>query len=370
MISERARMITSASLGVGAVPSCGALLVVHTLGEGALVTAGTRHRRGMARPPPPIPADARTGPVRLRDADRLGVTRHELLSPRWTRMGRGIRLWEGIDALDTSARIEAVLLDVPTYAVIGGWASLWWQGAASLDGRAGPGAGVPRPVLVHVGPSGHLRRRSGIDVDRSRLPEADVVEIRGVRVSVASRAVVDVMCRDGAEEGLVAGDAACTARLTTAESVMGRIAAMPGARGVPRARLVSPLLSDRVRSVPESRFRYVWVVESGLPVPLVNAGIVDGSDGLFAGEVDLLDDEAGLAGEYDGAHHRELAQHTADNAREEGLEQLGLAVVRATSIDLWPRRRLLVHRLVSRHRQGRGRDRRRDRWEVRLTPAP
>jgi hypothetical protein len=284
-------------------------------------------------------------------------------------MGRGIRAWEGVDPLAPRARIEAVLLDVPPYAVLGGWASLRWQGATGLDGRTGPAGGVALPVLVHVGPTGHLRRRPGIEVDRGRLDESDVLEVRGVPVTRGTRAVLDVMCRDGAEEGLVAGDAACAAGLTSASVVLERVAASSGIRGVPQARLVAPLLSPRARSAPESRFRYVWVVEAGLPVPLVNASVLDG-DGWPAGEVDLLDDEAGLVGEYDGAHHRDLGQHTADNVREEGLEDLGLVVVRATALDLWPRRRRLVARLAARYRQALGRDRSRDRWLVRRTPSP
>jgi very-short-patch-repair endonuclease len=49
--------------------------------------------------------------------------------------------------------------------------------------------------------------------------------------------------------------------------------------------------------------------------------------------------------EYDGAQHRELDQHTSDNAREEGFEDHGLVVARATSLDLWRRRSQLVTRL-------------------------
>ena len=53
---------------------------------------------------------------------------------------------------------------------------------------------------------------------------------------------------------------------------------------------------------------------------------------------DLLDLESGLAGEYDGSTHRGLREHTEDNAREECLEDLGVEVVRATSLDLGPAR--------------------------------
>lgn len=319
----------------------------------------------MSRRPPVPPAAATREPVRLADAARLGLPRHELLSPRWQHLGRGVRAWHALDPLDPGLRIGAVLLAVPSYAALGGWASLWWQGVRTLDGLTGAAAGTAQPVLVHVGPTGHLRHRTGVVVDRSRLADADVCEVRGVRVTGATRAVVDVMCRDGVEEGMVAGDAASAAGLTSPEHLAAYVADHPGVRGVPRARRAAPLVSPWSRSVPESRFRYVWVVQAGLPAPLVNATVVDGEHGRFAGEVDLLDDEAGMVGEYDGAHHRELAAHTADNSREEGLEALGLIVVRATSLDLWPGRRRLVHRLRARHADGLARDRSRDRWGIR-----
>lgn len=319
----------------------------------------------MSRRPPVPPAAATREPVRLADAARLGLPRHELLSPRWQHVGRGVRAWHALDPMDPGLRIGAVLLGVPKYAALGGWASLWWQGVRTRDGLTGPAAGTAQPVLVHVGPTGHLRHRTGVVVDRSRLADADVLEVRGARVTAATRAVVDVMCRDGVEEGMVAGDAACAAGLTSPERLAAYVANHPGNRGVPRARRAAPLVSPWSRSVPESRFRYVWVVQAGLPAPLVNATVVDGDHGWFAGEVDLLDDEAGMVGEYDGAHHRELAAHTADNSREERLEALGLIVVRATSLDLWPGRRRLVHRLRARHADGLARDRSRDRWGIR-----
>lgn len=121
------------------------------------------------------------------------------------------------------------------------------------------------------------------------------------------------------------------------------------------------LVDGRAASPPESRLRYVWVVEAGLPVPLVNATVVD-EGGFVAGKPDLLVLEAAAVGEYDGAQHRELAAHTADNAREEGFERLNIVVARATSIDLWPGRRRLVVRLLDAHGRGMARDVSRDRW--------
>ena len=132
-------------------------------------------------------------------------------------------------------------------------------------------------------------------------------------------AVVHIAARYGAEEGLVAADAAWRAGLTSRPELQAYVGQRARSRGIRSARLVAHLADPRAASLPESRLRYVWVVEAGLPVPLVNVTLTD-TDGHRLGDPDLLDTEAALVGEYDGAHHRELDNHTRDNAREEGFE--------------------------------------------------
>jgi hypothetical protein len=132
-------------------------------------------------------------------------------------------------------------------------------------------------------------------------------------------------------------------------------------------RLTAQLVDPRAASIPESHFRYIWVVIAGLPRPLVNAEIIDDDSGFVVGSPDLLDRDAGLVGEYDGATRRELVSHTNDNNREEGFESRNLIVVRATSIDVWPRRDDLVRRIQNAHQRGLARDRSRDNWGLRIT---
>jgi hypothetical protein len=120
-----------------------------------------------------------TGPVTLADADRLGLTRYELSSARWTRIGRGVRLPAHLPASDPDHRIAAALAELPPWIALGGWAALRWQGVTALDGRTGPGGNDLVPILVHAGPRRHLRERASIHVDRSTIPADDVVKVRG-----------------------------------------------------------------------------------------------------------------------------------------------------------------------------------------------
>jgi hypothetical protein len=312
----------------------------------------------------PLPDRAVQAPFGLATARALGLTRHELNGPLWQPMGRGVRGWCGLDARDPMTRIRAVAAQLPSGVAIGGWAALNVHGVHDLDGTSGPGGSRQLPVLAHPGPRSHVRPRPGIVVDRSALSAVDVVEVDGLLVTSAVRACFDVMRRDGIEEGLVAGDAAGRMIALPPEVVRAYVGEHPRVPGVPGARVCAALLDPRAASNPESRLRYVWSVVAGLPRPLVNPAVVD-VWGQLLGVPDLLDEIAGFVVEYDGAHHRGLHRHTADNAREEGFESAGLIVVRATAIDLWPRRPDLVRRLLDGRARGLARDRDKDRWALR-----
>jgi hypothetical protein len=240
------------------------------------------------------------------------------------------------------------------------------MGVTALDGRTGPGGTTLLPVPVCIGPTGRLRPRPGLAMDRSTLLAVDIDEHNGALVTTAERSCLDVMRFCGAEEGLVVADAAIRAGLTTRQQLSEALDRMIGLKGVPQARIAVPLVDGRAESGPESRLRYVWVVEAGLPVPLVNP-VIEDLDGHFVARVDLLDPEAATVGEYDGAHHRDLQQHTADNVREEDVEGLNLEVTRSTALDLWPHRPRLVARLTAARRRGICRDRSKEAWGFRPT---
>lgn len=93
------------------------------------------------------------------------------------------------------------------------------------------------------------------------------------------------------------------------------------------------LASEHSRSPQESRLRLVRLLEAGLPPVLVNCPIFDRT-GRLLGIADLLDVEAGLVVEYDGADHRDATRQAQDIAKEERLRGVGLEVTRVTGQDL------------------------------------
>jgi hypothetical protein len=93
----------------------------------------------------------------------------------------------------------------------------------------------------------------------------------------------------------------------------------------------------------------VWVLDAGLPRPLVNQPLFD-RRGRLLGYPDLLDVEAGLVGEYDGEDHRRARRHSSDVDREARMRDVRLEVTRATGIDLADRRALATRIQTARRR--------------------
>lgn len=303
-------------------------------------------------------------PLRTAAALDQGVSAREIAGPLWQRLHHGVHVDGSLDAEDPDLRIAAVAAILPAGGAITGWAALRLLGADDLDGRTGAGGRAPVPVTVSVGRPGVIRPRAGVRLDRTPLPDSDVVEIGGIPVTTPVRSCVYLAMNSTVETSTAFIDLAARVRVVDVAQVRARISTLRGRQGVVRARTVADLIDGRSKSVPESVFKVVWVLEAGLPQPLVNRLLVD-RFGVILGEPDLLDPEAAMVGEYDGSTHRELEEHTSDNAREERFENHNLVVVRATSLDLWPRRDLLVHRLREGHRRGLARDRTRDRWGLR-----
>lgn len=278
-----------------------------------------------------------------RDLATLDIRRGELDGPRWRAPFRGIHT----PALAVPGTPRQRIYDAAELVVhggaVGGWAAAHLLGALALDGLGLSGR-REEPVVLLTPTRQHPCPRPGVRVFRSRLGPDDVVDVDGIPVTSSLRTAFDLARASSLEHGLVAVDAFARAARLDLVALDRYVRRHPRYRGVPVARAVVELCDPRARSAGESRLRYVWVVAAALPRPEVNPLVVD-ARGTVVATTDLLETAVGLAGEYDGSTHRELAEHTSDNAREEQLEGLGLVVVRATSIDVGPQRDDLVRRL-------------------------
>lgn len=307
--------------------------------------------------------------ISARDASFLGVGRRELAGRRWMSPYRGIHVPTVPGERSPTQRVYDVAELLPAGAAIGGWAAAHLLGVQELDGRGRDGL-RREPVLMALTPPAQVRHRDGITLLRSRLDDGDTVEVDGITVTSAIRTAFDLARLGTARESVVALDAVCRALRVDPLAVAAYIEEHRRYKGVPRARWAVQLCDPRARSTGESRLRLVWMLDAGLPRPEPNPRIST-LDGHLLGIADLLDVEAGLVGEYDGGGHRDLDQHTADNAREEWLEAAGLVVVRATAVDVRRSARArTVARLHAGRRRGMARDRAADRWTWRPEPYP
>jgi len=288
-----------------------------------------------------------------------GLSPRTLESDRWRQVAHGWHVPRGV--ADTVAQRIVQTATIVPEGCVSGWAAVYVLGADTLDGRD-PFTGARQPVRLVLAPGGSHRHVPGARSVRAGLEPEEVIHQHGLRVTTVLRAAED-LAREAPDlvEAVVALDALVQAGLVRQRSLAAELGACTGGRGARQARAAAVLCRSGVRSPWETRLR-LFVLELGLPEPLVNVPVFD-LGGNFLGAPDLLDLEAGLAIEFDGAGHRDRKQHRADNVREEGFERGGLVVARADSLDLTAHRDELARRLKAAHVDA-TRNRRPARWTL------
>ena len=142
-------------------------------------------------------------------------------------------------------------------------------------------------------------------------------------------------------ERVVILDMLAAARLLSLRRMTAYVDGRAGSAGVAANREALSSASEHSRSPNEVRLRLVWEKDAGLAPVHVNCPVHDRAGNLL-GIADLLDEEAGLVVEFDGADHRAARRHTDDIRREDGFRRHGLEVARVTGLDLLDRRRVVA----------------------------
>jgi hypothetical protein len=236
------------------------------------------------------------------------------------------------------------------------------MGVRFLDGMRG---GVATPVLLNIGDgTGHIRKAPGVTLLRTRITDEELIQVRGIQVTTPVRTAFDgARLAPTLVEAVIFVDMMLAAGLLTGDELAAYLPEHRAVwKGVGQARRALALADPATKSPPETRLRLLWMLEAGLPRPLVNTPVFT-LEGHLIGLPDILDPESATVGEYDGDQHRELAQHTSDNAREEDFEDHGLVVTRVTGMDLRQHQRT-IQRLNRAWQRGMARDRRLDRWTL------
>ncbi len=255
---------------------------------------------------------------------------------------------------------------LPAGGAVTGWAGCRLARATFFDGLA-PDGRTGLPVPLGVGPNGRLRHDGRAIATYDRIDESEVVVVDGIRTFLPIRATFDAMrLVEDPREAVVALDMMAAARRVSVRRLRAYATTHAGARGMDKVRFAIPLASEHSRSPNEVRLRLIWQLDAGLPAPLVNCPVYS-SGGALLGIADLLDVEAGLAVEFDGADHRTAGRHTRDVAKEDALRRLGLEVTRVTGADLLDRG-LVVERLLAARRRARFTQKSERAWVARPEP--
>jgi hypothetical protein len=134
-------------------------------------------------------------------------------------------------------------------------------------------------------------------------------------------------------EATVLLDAAYASGLVSPQRMASYARSHRGQPGQPKVDFALRWGSEYRRSPYETRLDLTLQVDGGLPACEPNRAVFSLS-GRFLGVADLLDVDAGLVVEFDGADHRGGRQHTKDVRKQERLFAHGLEVCRVTGGDM------------------------------------
>ena len=259
----------------------------------------------------------------LDPAGVAGPTPAQARGQAWRRTSHGLYVPAAVDRHLPEQRIVEAAAVLPAYGGVTGWGALRWSGAHWFSGLAPDGLSPLPVVLVTAGDD--IRPQPGIQVSAERLDPTELTVCDGVRLTVAVRSVCfEMRYAASTRAAVVAADMAMAADLVSIDELAAFVAAQSGWTGIPRCREALALANENSWSPREtSHLRLVWVLDAGFPPPLCNVPVFDRA-GRHVGTPDILDEEAGVAGEYDGSLHLQGSQRARDVRREEAFRSLGL----------------------------------------------
>lgn len=271
------------------------------------------------RPRCSAPTDLWT-PVALDPSGLSGPTKDSARRANWRRTSWGQYVPSSV-AESVEQRILEAWAGVPL-GLITGWAALRLYGGGFFEGLEGDGL-TARDVPILVGHHHRPSVRPGVHLIRCvDMPQPHWRH--GIAVTSPARSVFEAMRFARSERHAVTEvDMAVAANITTIADVVEECQRIHKVRGIVGVRRALALADEHSRSPMETWLRLTWLLDANLPPPVMNRRVWDRS-GRLIGVPDLLDLEAGVAGEYDGALHRDRERHRHDVSRWEGFRAVGI----------------------------------------------
>ena len=268
-------------------------------------------------------------PVRADPSGVLGPTRDQVRGAGWRRTSRGLWVPASVERSVEQRIVEAAAV-LPRASGVTGWAGLRWLGGAWFDGFRPDGTCLP--VDLAVGNS-TIGSQPGFHVSEEQLRPHDLRSHDGLPLTTALRSVTFMMRHAGTlVDSVIALDMAAYDDLASIREVLDYQHTMPAWTGIPLCRKATTLADENSWSPRETWLRVAWVRDAELAAPLCNRPVFD-RDGRLIGTPDLLDEEAGLVCEYDGALHLAGEQRRRDRDREAAFRRVGLEYLTVMSGD-------------------------------------
>lgn len=300
-------------------------------------------------------------PVRIDPSGLTGPTERQARGPYWRRTSHGFFVPAHIDQDDVEQRIVEAAAVLPEISGVTGWAALRWMGGVWFDGL--DLAGRSRlPVDLATGGQ-DIRNQAGYVVHEEGLGPHELVVWDGLTCTIPVRALFFMMCYAlDVREATRAADLAAFSDLVSIEELAAYVLAHPAWTGVPQSRAALPLVEENSWSGWETWMRLIWQLDAGFPAPLCNRPVFDLAGNHIA-TPDLLDVEAGVAGEYNGELHLERTRNAHDIARENKVRNFGLEPFTIVAGDIGHPERVVQRMMDARRRARWGSDSSR-RWTI------
>jgi hypothetical protein len=247
-----------------------------------------------------------------------GPTPGRARGPRYRKTSYGMYVPVGVEPSGDQRIVEAAA----TFraGVVSGWAGLKWLSARWFD-EDGP---VPLVLQANEGASAHPDL---VRVSQEFLHPDEVVRVDGLRITTPVRSVAfEMRYASGPVRAAQAFAMAAYDDFVSLDELTRYCAEhLPRCTGVGQVRLVLPRLTENAWSPMEVSMGWIW--QDAFPTSHLsyNRPVFD-LDGRHLATVDVLDVEAGVAGEYYGSLHLAGQQRAQDVVREEKVRAAGLEI--------------------------------------------
>lgn len=261
-------------------------------------------------------------PVRVDPKGVEGPTPKQARGPRVRRTSCGLYVVTSDPPSPEQRAVDAwsgLVLD----GWVTGWAALRWWGGYWFDGVAPDGVTeLPVPLVTSIDQT----PPPGSRIVRDGLSPTDRVLHEGLPVTTPVRSLLhEVIRARSLRDAVVAIDLAAYNDLVSLPEFALCVARHRGWRGIRTARAALRLASENSLSPRETQLR-LGLHASGIVELEVNAPVFSAA-GKHLGTPDLLDADAGVVIEYDGAVHLEASRRRRDRDREEAFRRVGLEYV-------------------------------------------